>query len=101
MAVVTVADVLSMPVLLAADPVVLAGTRGLQRQVRWVHSTELADIAPLLREGDLLLSTGIAMPGSAKELAQYAESLAESWAAGLVIVLGRRWLALPQVLVGV
>lgn len=99
MAVVTVAEVLRMTVLRAAGPRVLAGAAGLERRVRWVHSAELADIAPLLREGDLLLSTGIAMPDSTDELTRFAASLAEGRAAGLVVELGRRWQDVPSALV--
>ena len=99
MAVLSVEQVLAMPVLRAAAPSVLAGSTGLGRPVHWVHSAELADIAPLLREGDLLLSTGIAMPGTGTELAAFAASLAETRAAGLVIELGRRWDEMPSSLV--
>ncbi|MEQ6902922.1 PucR family transcriptional regulator ligand-binding domain-containing protein [Nocardioides sp. YIM 152588] len=95
----SVADVLAMPVLRAAGPVVLAGGDTLDRPVRWVHAAELADIAPLLRAGDLLLSTGIAMPDTATGLEAFAASLSESDAAGLVIELGRRWDSVPQSLV--
>ncbi len=99
MAVVTVAEVLQMPVLRAAGPEVLAGKAGLDRQVRWVHTTELADIAPLLRGGDLVLSTGIAFPDTAEELEALARSLDDSDAAGLLIELGRRWRSVPAPLV--
>lgn len=99
MAVLSVGEVLAMPALRAAGPTVVAGRLGLGRQVRWVHSAELADIAPLLREGDLLLSTGIAMPDTAAELEDLAGSLAQCGAAGLVIELGRRWQAVPGSLV--
>ncbi|MPY79627.1 MAG: PucR family transcriptional regulator [Actinophytocola sp.] len=84
-----------MPVLRAARPEVLAGRPGLGRQVRWVHTTELSDIAPLLRGGDLVLSTGIAFPDAADELEALATSLHESDAAGLLIELGRRWMSVP------
>ena len=99
MAYLTVAQVLEMPVLREAGPEVLAGTTGLDREVRWVHSAELADIAPLLRGGDLLLSTGIALPDTVDELRGFAASLGESEAAGLVIELGRRWQRVPTALV--
>lgn len=99
MGVPTVADVLAMPAVRAAGPRVTAGAAGLHAPVRWVHSGELADIGPLLREGDLLLSTGIAMPGTDDGLRQLAASLSESGAAGLVIELGRRWTVLPRALV--
>ena len=95
----TVEQVLAMPTLRAARPQVLAGVDGITTAVRWVHAGELADIAPLLRDGDLLLSTGIAMPDTDADLARFAASLADTGAAGLVIELGRRWATLPAALV--
>ena len=80
----TVADVLQMPSVRGADPEVLAGARQLDRQVRWVHTTELADIGPLLRGGDLVLTTGIALGDHDEALARFVASLVESGAAGLV-----------------
>lgn len=99
MSVLSVSDVLEMPDVRRAGPRVIAGHAGLGRAVRWVHSSELADIGPLLREGDLLLSTGIAMPDSESELRAVAHGLADSGAAGLVVELGRRWTTLPTALV--
>jgi PucR family transcriptional regulator, purine catabolism regulatory protein len=94
----TVARALEVPPLRGADPEVVAGRAGLDRLVRWVHTTELVDVASLLRGGDLVLSTGIALPDVADDLAAFATSLEASDAAGLVIELGRRWTALPQAL---
>ncbi len=51
----TLADVLNLPVVRQGAPVVLAGEVNLHAAVRWVHATELVDIAPLLRAGDLVL----------------------------------------------
>ncbi|WP_244931133.1 PucR family transcriptional regulator ligand-binding domain-containing protein [Nocardioides sp. W7] len=96
---VTLRDVLAMAVLRAADPVVLAGEDGLDRRVRWVHATELPDIAPLLRGGDLVLTTGIALPEAEAGLRAFASSLAEVGAAGLMVELGRRWTVVPEALV--
>ncbi|MGY1813572.1 PucR family transcriptional regulator [Blastococcus sp. SYSU D00820] len=95
----TVARVLDVPVLRSADPLLVAGASGVDRTVRWVHTTELVDVAPLLRGGDLVLSTGIALPDTGEELVGFAESLDRSDAAGLVIELGRRWADLPPALV--
>ncbi|WP_018156472.1 PucR family transcriptional regulator [Demetria terragena] len=95
----SVRDVLATPVLRAAGPEVVAGHDGLAGRVRWVHSAELADIAPLLRPDDLLLSTGIAMPDTPAELAEFASSLADTGASGIVIELGRRWQRIPQSLI--
>ncbi|MER7609152.1 PucR family transcriptional regulator ligand-binding domain-containing protein [Nocardioides sp. NPDC127503] len=98
MGLVTVSRVLDMPVIRTAAPEVVAGRDGLDREVRWVHSAELAEIGALLRGGDLLLSTGIALPGDAAGLSAFADSLAESDAAGLFIELGRRWSEIPSAL---
>ena len=95
----TVADVLQMPSVRGADPEVLAGAELLDRQVRWVHTTELADIGPLLRGGDLVLTTGIALADHDEALARFVGSLVDSDAAGLVVELGRRWSTLPATLV--
>jgi purine catabolism regulator len=97
--VLTVADVLAMPVLRAADPVVVAGQGSLGQIVRWVHTTELPDIASLLRGGDLVLTTGIALSDSSVSLRTFALSLADSRSAGLVVELGRRWQEVPPALV--
>lgn len=99
MGVLALRDVLTMPIVRQAGPRVLAGRSGLDRAVRWVHTSELADIGPLLREGDLLLSTGIAMPDTDEGLRAVATGLAEGGAAGLVVELGRRWSAVPPGLV--
>ncbi|MFG1817645.1 PucR family transcriptional regulator [Kribbella sp. NPDC049174] len=99
MAFLTVARVLEMPPLRGAGPEVLAGASGLGREVRWVHAAELADIAPLLRGGDLLLTTGVALPETAADLRDFATSLGSSDAAGLVIELGRRWRRVPDALI--
>lgn len=97
--VLSLAEVLRVPTVRNAGPEVLAGAGNLNRPVRWVHTTELADIGPLLRGGDLVLTTGIALPESAAGLQRFARSLVESEAAGLVIELGRRWTEVPASLV--
>lgn len=97
--VMTVSQVLAMPAVREAAPVVVAGRAGLEREVRWVHTSELAEIGALLRGGDLLLSTGIALPEEADGLVAYVDSLADNDVVGLCIELGRRWTELPTALV--
>lgn len=49
----------------------------LNRPVRWVHSSEVLDIAPLLSGGELLLSGGQALAGvTAERQADYVRELA-------------------------
>src|SRR5688572_5357989 len=52
-------EVLKHPTLTAADPVIRAGAAAAAgTQLRWVHSSEVLDIAPLLSGGELLLTGG-------------------------------------------
>ena len=55
--------------------------------VRWVHAIELTDVARLLRGGELVLSTGIALPDDERLLAAYIAELAGIGVAGLAIEL--------------
>ena len=59
----TLADVLAHPALVQCRPAVLAGDPT-TRTVRWVHSSDIYEIAPLLRGGELLLTTGLGLVDS-------------------------------------
>jgi purine catabolism regulator len=59
-AVVLLSEVLALPVMLRAKPKVLVAPR-VDATVRWVHSSEIYEIAPLLRGGELLLTTGLGL----------------------------------------
>jgi purine catabolism regulator len=87
----TVAEVLALPVLRQGRPHVVAGSAGLDAPVRWAHVAEVADIAHLLRGGELVLTTGVALPDDGPALARYVADLAGVGAAGLVIELVRHW----------
>jgi len=95
----TVAQVLDLPVLQAGRPLVLTDEAGLTRPVRWVHVGEIPDLAPMLHGGELILTTGIALPDAASELTSYVGELAAAGASGLVIELGRRFSQVPEVMV--
>lgn len=94
----TVADVLALPEVRRGRPEVMTGPVGLGRDVRWVHVSELPDIAALLRGGELILTTGIALPAEDDGLRMYVRELAAAGASGLVVELGRRYLTLPPAL---
>jgi purine catabolism regulator len=95
----TVADVLALPEVQAGQPVVLAGETGLQRPVRWVHVLELSKVEGLLRGGELVLSTGVALPTNNDELRRYIEDLDRNHTSGVLLQLGERWLTPPPALV--
>jgi purine catabolism regulator len=95
----TLADVLELDAVRRGRPQVLAGHRGLGAPVRWVHAIEQADAARLLNGGELVLSTGIALPDDPEALAGYAADLAAAGVSGLAVELGRRYTRLPDPLV--
>src|ERR1700744_6402999 len=99
----TVGDLLGLEVMRRGSPQVVAGSGGLGARVRWVHVLELADAAHLLQGGELVLTTGVALPAEPALLARCAAALASAGGAGvsaLAVELGRRYVgALPGVLV--
>ena len=94
-----VRDVLELPTLAVGLPQVDAGSAGLDARVRWVHVSELPDIAGLLGGGEVILTTGIALPETDADLRHYADALASAGAVALVVELGRRYDELPRALV--
>jgi purine catabolism regulator len=87
----TVAEVLALDVVRRGQPRVVAGAHRLGTPVRWVHAIELADAARLLRGGELVLATGIGLPGESELLDAYVAGLASVGVAGLAVELGRRY----------
>ena len=96
----TLGEVLGLDVIRRGSPQVLAGQGGLAARVRWVHVLELADAAHLLQGGELVLTTGIALPADPVLLARYATDLATAGVSALAVELGRRYVGeLPAALV--
>lgn len=84
----TIADVLALETVRRGNPRVVAGADRLDTRVRWVHVGEIADIAHLLRGGELVLTTGVALPEDPEKLADYIGDLAQVGASGLIVELG-------------
>jgi PucR family transcriptional regulator, purine catabolism regulatory protein len=96
----TVAEVLALDPVRSGSPRVLAGADRLDAQVRWVHVIELTRAAHLLRGGELVLSTGIALPDDAAGLQHYVAELAAVGVSALAVELGSRYArSLPAALV--
>src|SRR5712672_3509545 len=72
----TVAEVLRLDAVRRGQPRVVAAAGGLDRPVRWVHAIEFADAARLLRGGELVLTTGIALPDEEALIGAYVAGLA-------------------------
>ena len=100
----TIGDLLGLDVIRRGSPRVVAGSGGLDARVRWVHVLELADVAHLLQGGELVLTTGVALPaelcaaGLATPLtwlrgSEPASAWRSSWAAGTSGPCLRPWSA--------
>lgn len=87
----TVDDVLQLDAVRRGQPHVVAGADRTGNRVRWVHVAEVTDIAHLLHGGELVLTTGIALPDEPERLRAYIADLAEVGVSGLMIELGRRY----------
>ncbi|QMU74953.1 PucR family transcriptional regulator [Streptacidiphilus sp. PB12-B1b] len=96
MAALTLREILSFDVLGAAAPEILCGEQELDRPVRWVHSSEIYEIGPLLSGGELLLTTGLGLAGAdAGARRHYVRELAERGVAGVAVELGRSLTEMP------
>ncbi|MFF2242877.1 PucR family transcriptional regulator [Arthrobacter sp. NPDC058130] len=94
-------DALNHPTLAAADPVIRAAARAAaQAQLRWIHSSEIIDIAPLLAGGELLLTGGEALALASEERRiNYVRQLAERGIAAVAIETGDALPSLPSSMV--
>ena len=69
-----------------------------EREIRWVHITELHDPTPWLSGGELLLTTGIRLQ-TTEEQRQFVRLLSEAGVAGLGLGTGFDHAKLPKALV--
>ncbi|MGY1640918.1 PucR family transcriptional regulator [Geodermatophilus sp. SYSU D00703] len=96
----TLGEVLRLDAVQRAAPEVVVGADLLDRPVRWVHTSELAEAAYLLKGGELLLTTGLGIGGrGAVGESAYVAALAESGAAALALELGWTYPEAPAALV--
>lgn len=91
-------EVLKHPTLTAADPVIRAGASAAEgTQLRWVHSSEVLDIAPLLSGGELLLTGGDALVSAPDaRRVDYVRQLAERGVGALAVETGQTLASLPS-----
>ena len=80
------------------DLVVLAGERSSSAPIRWVHTSELADPAPWLSGGELLLTTGMRLAGGPEVQIAYLQRLVSARVAGLGLGLGFNFDTVPEAL---
>jgi purine catabolism regulator len=86
----TVREILALPVLRAGEPEIVCGADSpdaLDRPVRWVHVSDLADLSNLLEGGEMVLTTGQALT-DVRHRDEYLPQLARAGAVAVVIELG-------------
>jgi purine catabolism regulator len=88
----TVADIAGISGL---DLPVAAGAAGLEREVTWLHASELADPTPFLEGGEFLLTTGLGVGAVATTQRAYVRRLAEHGLAGLGFGVGFGFSSVP------
>lgn len=93
----SVQDLLDLPVMEAARPEVVVGDDLDVRAVRWIHTSEIYEISPLLKGGEVLLTTGLGLVGmSAEAISSYVRALARQGVAALMLELGRTFTKAPR-----
>src|SRR3954449_10868383 len=96
----TLREVLALGALRRAAPEIRVGAELLDRPVRWVHTSELAEAAYLLKGGELLLTTGLGITGrGAVGETAYVAALAGRGVAALALELGWTFPEAPPALV--
>ena len=84
-----VGDLLDLDLLRDAGVTLVAGREHLGRDVRWVHTGEIADIARYLTGGEVLLTAATGLARTPSDYRRYIRELVEVGAAGVIIELGR------------
>src|SRR6266508_3425131 len=79
----------------------LAGTRSLDREISWVHTSELIDPTPYLQGGELLLSVGmwLGRDSGGADVSAYVERLVRAGVVGLGFGVGLMHDVTPRPLV--
>jgi PucR family transcriptional regulator, purine catabolism regulatory protein len=87
----TLAEVLDLPVVRRALPEIVTGQDGLDRELRWSHVLDTADPTGLLKGGELVLTTGIGAGSRAVDQTRWIGQVLEQGAAAIGVELGTTW----------
>src|SRR3954452_16329667 len=87
----TLAEVLELPVVRRALPEIVTGQDGLDRELRWSHVLDTADPTGLLKGGELVLTTGIGAGSRAVDQTRWIGQVLEQGAAAIGVELGTTW----------
>jgi purine catabolism regulator len=96
----SLADVLELPVVRRALPEVVVGDGALEREIRWAHVIEMPDPDDVLKGGELVLTTGLGAGAQAPNQEAWTRSLLEQGMTALAVELGSSWREVPAPVVG-
>ena len=87
----TLAEVLELPVVRRGLPEVVTGSDELGRELRWAHVIEMPEPDDLLKGGELVLTTGLGAGTRAEGQRVWIESVLAQGAAAVAVELGTTW----------
>ena len=87
----TLAEVLELPVVRRGLPEVVVGRELLERELRWAHVIEMPDPDDLLKGGELVLTTGLGAGTKAEGQRTWIASVLGQGAAAVAVELGTTW----------
>jgi purine catabolism regulator len=87
----TLAEVLELPVVRRGLPEVVVGRELLERELRWAHVIEMPEPDDLLKGGELVLTTGLGAGTKADGQQAWIASVLEQGAAAVAVELGTTW----------
>jgi purine catabolism regulator len=95
----SIKEILELEIFQNAEARVVAAATRIDRPVRWVHISELPDIARLLKGGELLLTTGMGFSHDVAGQRKYIDQLVAAGLAGLIVELGNTVNEIPAAMV--
>jgi purine catabolism regulator len=87
----TLAEVLELPVVRRALPEIVGGDDALDRELRWAHVLDTSDPSGLLKGGELVLTTGIGAGTRPADQTRWIGQVLEQGAAAIAVELGTTW----------
>ncbi len=87
----TLAEVLELPVVRRGLPEIVAGHEHLDRELRWAHVIEMPDPDDVLKGGELVLTTGLGAGARAGARRAWIGSVLRQGAAAVAVELGTTW----------
>src|SRR5688500_10713750 len=87
----TLAEVLELPVVRRGLPEIATGHDELGRELRWAHVIEMPDPDDLLKGGELVLTTGLGAGTKPEAQKAWIGSVLEQGAAAIAVELGTTW----------